>query len=239
MVAGSGIEEFVAPEKRITRERTLSSLAKRYRSGAAHRPDPGELMPPEMRTFGVTPFGDQQRIRLVAWLREGGWPREHMDIATLEGYLIALLVWPVGISAGAWLPPIWGQRGWRVPVIIAARSQYDEFVGLIVGFMRDLDRRLSHPQSILESSVLRDLKDGARVKAFHAWGQGFMAALTLGSPELKWRTYDTQATVRVIANITSGAAPLGLNSAEDVANAVLALKAQRTSRGPLGPLEPV
>jgi yecA family protein len=217
----------------------VSSLARKYRNGAIHRVDQGVLMPPDMRTFGAVPFGDQQRTRLVTWLREGGWPREHMDIATLEGYLIALLVWPVGISAGAWLPPIWGQRGWRVPAKIAARSQFDEFVALIIGFMRDLDGRLSHPQSTLEFSVLRESKDGALVRAFHAWGQGFMAALSLGAPELKWRTAGTQATVQIIANITSGATPLGINSTDEIARAVRALMEQRTTRGPLGPLEPV
>ena len=239
MVAGSGIEEFAAPEKRTTRESELSSLAKRYRSGALHRPDPGGLMPPDLRTFGEAPFGDRERTRLVAWLREAGWPRGHMDIATLEGYLTALIVWPVGIPAGAWLPPIWGQRGWRVPTKIAARSQYDEFVALIIGFMRDLDRRLSQPQSMLESSVLRDLKAGARVSAFHAWGQGFMAALALGSQGLKWRTPATQAAVRVIASSTSDAAPIGLHAGEELVSGVLALMEQRASRGPLGPLDPV
>ena len=45
----------------------MSSLFKRYRSG---RPDTGELMPPNPLTFGAAPFGDAQRTRLTAWLRE-------------------------------------------------------------------------------------------------------------------------------------------------------------------------
>jgi yecA family protein len=143
-------------------------------------------MPPDLRTVGAAPFGDQQRARLVAWLREAAWPRGHMEIAELEGFLVALLVWPVGISPGAWLPPIWGGRGWRVPAKIAARSQYEEFVALVVGFMQDLDRRLCQAPR-LETSVLEGLNDGARVDALHDWGRGFMTALTLGSQGLKGR----------------------------------------------------
>jgi yecA family protein len=194
-------------------------------------------MPPDLRTIGAVPFGDQQRARLTAWLREAAWPRDHMDLAELEGYLVALIVWPVGISAGAWLPPIWGERGWKVPTKIAARSQYEEFVALIVGFMRDLDRNLSRQPPRFESAVLRGLKDGAGVEALHRWGKGFMTALTLGSQGLKWRSADAGAAVRVIAASTSASTPSGPRAVEAVENAVLALTALRPSRGPLGALE--
>jgi yecA family protein len=194
-------------------------------------------MPPDLRTFAVAPFGDGQRARLTAWLREVAWPRAHMEMATLEGYLVALIAWPVGISPGAWLPPIWGERGWKVPTKIAARSQYEEFVSLVVGFMRDLDRSLSRQPSRFESSVLHNLKGGARIKALHGWGKGFMTALTLGSQGLKGRSDSAGAAVRLIAGTTSASAPFGPQAVEDVVSAVMALMEQRTSRGPLGPLE--
>lgn len=215
----------------------MSSLARRYRSGGAGRPDPDELRPPDLHTFGAATFGDQQRARLIAWLREGGWPRGHMNLAELEGYLVALIAWPVGISPGAWLPPIWGQRGWKVPTKIASQSQYGEFVALIVGFMRDLDRRLSRQPSRFESSVLRSLQDNARVEALHGWGKGFMTALTLGSQGLKGRSASAGAAIRVIAGSTCASAPFGPHAVEEVVSAVLALMEQRASRGPLGPLE--
>jgi yecA family protein len=215
----------------------MSSLAKRYRLGSAGRPDPGELMPPDPRTFGGAPFGDTQRARLTAWLREGGWPRGHMEMAELEGYLLALIVWPVGISAGAWLPPIWGGRGWRVPKKLAARAQYDEFVGLIVGFMRDLDARLLE-RSRLETSVLRNSSEPSPRETLHRWGRGFMTALTLGSQGLKWRSVTAGDAVRLIAASTSsGAAAAGPRGIEDVVSAILVLAEQRPGRGPLGSLE--
>jgi yecA family protein len=146
----------------------MSSLFKRYRSA---RPDAGDSMPPNLLTFGPAPFGDPQRARLTAWLREAGWPRGHMEIAELEGYLVALIAWPVGISSGAWLPRTWGEPGWKVPTKIAARSQYDEFVALIIGFMQDLDRQLSRQPSRFESSVLRGLRGREHTETLHVWGR--------------------------------------------------------------------
>jgi yecA family protein len=193
-------------------------------------------MPPNLLTFNAMPFGEPQRVRLTAWLREAAWPRDRMDIAELEGYLVALIAWPVGISSGAWLPPIWGERGWKVPTKISSQRQYDEFVGLVVGFMKALDCELSHQPSRFESSVLRLLRGTEQVEALHRWGRGFMTALALGAQGLKWRSAGSGAAVRTIANITSASTQINPQAVEHVVGAVVALMEQRTSRGPLGPL---
>jgi yecA family protein len=193
-------------------------------------------MPPNLLTFGAAPFGDSQRTRLAAWLREAGWPRGHMEIAELEGYLVALIAWPVGITAGAWLPRTWGDTGWRVPKKIAAKSQYEEFVALIIGFMQALDRELSSKPARFESSVLRNLRGSENIETLHVWGRGFMMALTLGIQGLKARSASAGAAVHTIANCTASSAPFRSRTAEDIESAVLSLIGQRASRGPLGPL---
>jgi yecA family protein len=193
-------------------------------------------MPPNLLTFGAAAFGDPERIRLTAWLREAGWPRGHMEIAELEGYLIALIAWPVGISSGAWLPRIWGYPGWKVPTKIAVRSQYEEFVALIVGFMQHLDRKLSCQPAGFESSVLRGLREREHTGSLHCWGRGFMTALTLGSQGLKGRSTSAGAAVHTIANSTASSAPFHAHTVEIIESSVLALIGQRSSRGPLGPL---
>jgi len=217
----------------------MSSLARKYRNGAIGQPDPGKLMPPELRTFGVAPFGDQQRARLTAWLNEAGWPRGHMDMAELEGYLVALVAWPVDIPAGAWLPVIWGVRGWKVPTKIATRLQFEEFIALVVGFLQDLDRQLADQNSRFNSSVLRSPKEVGEVERLHCWGRGFMTALTLGSQGLKCRSASAGDAVRAIADTTSASATHNPRAVEEVLSAVLALMEQRVSRGPLGPLATV
>ncbi len=77
------------------------------------------LLPPNLRSFGSVAFTAHDFRVLDAWLAEEGWPAEHMDAAMLEGYLVALLVWPIQLSPGAWLPAIWGIRGWKVAAKIA------------------------------------------------------------------------------------------------------------------------
>ena len=213
----------------------MSSLSRRYRSA---RPESGEFMPPNLLTLGAVPFGDPQRARLSAWLREAAWPRGHMEIAELEGYLVALIAWPVGISSGAWVPPIWGERGWKVPTKIAAQSQYDEFIALTVGFMQDLDRELSRQPPQFDLLVLRGLRQREHTGELHAWGRGFMTALTLGSQGLKGRSASAVAAVHTIAGSTSASAPFLSRTVEDVMSAVRSLMEQRTSRGPLGSLDP-
>lgn len=93
-------------------------LHKRHRAHCHTNADPTALLPPNLRTIDARPFTREDFQTLHAWLAEDGWPRGTMDIGMLEGYLIALLVWPVGLSSGTWLPPIWGEKaGWKVPAL--------------------------------------------------------------------------------------------------------------------------
>ena len=134
------------------------------------------------------------------------------------------------------MPRIWGYPGWKVPTKIVARSQYEEFVALIVGFMQDLDRELSGQPARFESSVLRGLREREHTESLHGWGRGFMTALTLGSQGLKARSASAGAAVHTIASSTAASAPFRSHTVEAVENAVRSLIGQRSSRGPLGPL---
>jgi len=105
--------------------------------------EPIVLLPPNLQVLGELPFTTQGFGRLEAWLAETGWPAGRMDIAMLEGYLVALLVWPIDLSPGAWLPPIWGVRGWKIAAKIASPETYAKFLALVIGFLQELERRLN------------------------------------------------------------------------------------------------
>ena len=99
------------------------------------------LLPPNLQNMGSIPFTAKSFAGLDAWLAEEGWPPEHMDAAMLEGYLVALLAWPIELSAGAWLPPIWGIRGWKVAAKIATTENYSRFIALVMGPFQELEHR--------------------------------------------------------------------------------------------------
>jgi yecA family protein len=104
---------------------------------------PALLMPPNLQEMGPLPFTADNFTELDAWLAEDGWPPEHMDAAMLEGYLVALLTWPIELAAGAWLPLIWGIHGWKVAAKIDSKEPYNRFMVLVIGFLQDLERRLT------------------------------------------------------------------------------------------------
>ena len=84
------------------------------------RSDPGlhlnraVLLPPKLSELGHQPFTAIERESLARMMREPAWPRGTLNIYGLEGYLTALLVWPVALHTGAWLPPIWNEQSWRM-----------------------------------------------------------------------------------------------------------------------------
>jgi yecA family protein len=185
------------------------------------------LLPPNFRTMGPVPFTATEFASLDAWLAEDGWPDERMDVATLEGYLVALLVWPIELPAGAWLPSIWGVRGWKVAAKIDTTEMYDRFIALITGLIQELERRLAISPRRRTFVLAHDAKTiSSPYFAGSAWSTGFMTALYQNAAGLQSRSISSRSAVESIASYAS------LRSQQP--NAILV--EERASRGPLGPL---
>jgi yecA family protein len=211
-----------------------------HRRSRYSRAVPVVLLPPNLKSMGVLTFTQKDFEELDALLAEAGWPAERMDVAMLEGYLVALLVWPIELSPGAWLPPIWGISGWKVAAKIAAEDTYGRFVTLVIGFVQELERRLMAEQqqcTFVLSEGVALLSPRYFVGA--AWATGFMMALQQNAAGLGSRSVAARAAVEHIAKYAS------LRNAERSAMATVArvlshaaatLIQERPSRGPLGPL---
>ncbi len=203
--------------------------------------EPIVLLPPDLSTLGELPFTAQDFESLDGWLAAPGWPTERMDVAMLEGYLVALLVWPIELSPGAWLPPIWGVRGWKIAEKIASPEAYGKFIALVIGFLQELERRLNTSPRPLTFVMAQDAPYASgRYFAGSAWATGFMMALEQNSAGLRSRSVAARSAVERIARYASlrstesSALPL---VATALSAAVATLLAERPSRGPLGPLE--
>jgi len=203
--------------------------------------EPIVLLPPNLQILGELPFTAQDFEGLDAWLAETGWPTERMDVAMLEGYMVALLVWPIELSPGAWLPPIWGVRGWKIAAKIASPEAYGKFLALVIGFLQELERRLNASSRVLTFVLAHDAPYvSGRYFAGSAWATGFMTALEQNSAGLRSRSVAARSAVECIAHYASlrstksSALP---SVATALSAAVTTLLAERYSRGPLGPLE--
>ena len=162
------------------------------------------LLPPDLQALGAIAFTARDFKTLDAWLAEDGWPAEHMDAAMLEGYLVALLAWPIQLSPGAWLPAIWGIRGWKVAAKIATPEHYDRFLALVIGLLQELDRRLTAtpgaPTFVLTSDCALV---STRYFAAAAWSTGFMSALQFSATGLGSRSALSRAALENIIAIAS------------------------------------
>jgi len=197
------------------------------------------LQPPKLGTLGALTFTSDDREALGTWLAQAGWPRGGMDMVMLEGYLVGLLAWPVRVQPGAWLPPIWGQTGWKLPPQIESQSTYRRFIELVVGFLEDLDRQLcERPAQFVPALPAPDpdLRPGI-APAQSSWAQGFLKALQFSAEGLGTRSNSARSAVTHIARCASSvASPNRSQVQEEIASAVLTLAAERASRGPLGAL---
>jgi yecA family protein len=159
------------------------------------------LLPPDLQTMGTLPFTAQDFAKLDTWLAEEGWPANRMDVAMLEGYLVALLAWPVELPSGAWLPSVWGIRGWKVAAKIARPDTYATFLALVIGLFQELERRLttSPPARTFVLGCDAPCVSG-RYFAGAAWATGFMTALEQNSAGLRSRSAAVVAAVEDIAH---------------------------------------
>jgi yecA family protein len=162
------------------------------------------LVPPDLRSFGAVAFTAHDFRVLDAWLAEEGWPAERMDAAMLEGYLVGLIVWPIQLSPGAWLPAIWGIRGWKVAAKIATPETYERFLALVIGLLQELERRLASTPPVptfvlVDESVL----SSTRYFAGAAWSTGFMAALQFNANGLGLRSALSRAAIEKIISFAS------------------------------------
>ncbi|MET0279936.1 MAG: UPF0149 family protein [Steroidobacteraceae bacterium] len=195
-------------------------------------------MPPDLRALGTLAYSQQQHARLREWLAEGGWPPGALDIHALEGYLVALLVWPVELPSGAWLPPIWGETGWKVPAKLTGPLQLDQFAGLVSAFLQTLDARLySMPTPYVPDIAAPVAKRPGERPDSCSWAMGFLTALQqhTHAQGFKYRSEGVKAAAMAIARCAPQ--PPGPGTSAELGRAVYAFAAERTSRGPLEALD--
>lgn len=196
------------------------------------------MLPPKLDALGHQPFTGSEQQSLARWLQEPAWPRGTLNAYALEGYLTSLLVCSVGLQPGAWLPPIWNEGGWKLPPPIDTAQRYGEFLELVVGLLRKIDRDLLHTPPTFELSLPSSRTALALQASIEHWAQGFGRGLLQSVQTRVVPSLEARNAVRAIAAYATdhhSVARDGSDRAEmDIAQAVLTLAKARVSRGPLG-----
>lgn len=218
--------------------------ARNFMSRSSRYVESPTLLPPKVSELGHQPFTAAARLQLAKLLEDRAWPKETLDIDGLEGYLAALLVWPVELQPGAWLPPIWNQTGWKIPPPIETTAAYQEFLELVVAYLRALDAGLLSDPPAFVSRMPAPLREArsAPTQGFRTWAWGFGRGLLQAAQLRVEPDFESREAVRAIA-VHAGGRGRGHQSGEQVTvrlahaelqHAVLVLAAKRRSRGPLG-----
>jgi yecA family protein len=201
-----------------------------------------DILAPSIDEFGHQPFSQKHLLALSQRLQDPKWSRGSLNIFGLEGLLTALLVLPLGLRSGAWLPLVWNGSGWRIPLALQDGEQFSQFLESIAGYLRMIDRQLLAAPPHFES-IVDTLPPRYRPKTAHAlqdWARGFGLALSESNFS---RVLPDSVTHRALYAIAMHAKPPAMSvhershaSPSTWQQAVFTLAAARTSRGPLGAL---
>jgi len=200
------------------------------------------MLVPDIEAFGHQPFSTEHLRALAQRMQDCGSPRGALNIYGLEGLLTALLVLPLGLRPTVWLPLVWNESGWKIPVALQLPDRFCESLESMIGFMRMIDNGLRAAMPRFEST-LDTLPADYRPKTLHAlqdWAMGFGLAikasshLTVVPDSAVHRALYVIATHAKPATISTHERRHGLSPA--LRQAVLTLANARTSRGPLGAL---
>src|SRR5712671_5615661 len=205
---------------------------------SAHLLATPDKLVPNFEAIGHDPFTEEHIQALAQRLQAPDWPRSTLNIYGLEGLLTALLVLPLGIRPTVWLPLVWNESGWKIPVALQGEDQLQPFIELLGGFMRAIDADLLATPS-RSTSVLERLATRHRPNTLHRqrdWAQGFGLAisqsnyLTVPVDEMSRRALYAIAihAKPLLASVQILRLPPG-----SFREAILVLAKLRTSRGPL------
>jgi len=199
-----------------------------------------EIAAPQIAALGHRPFTKRELDALARYLQDPAWPVGSMNIYTLEGYLTALLVMPLGLRTGIWMPAIWNENGWNIPFALQGREQYDKFVELVIGYMRSIDAGLTASPAKFESVLESTTRWSSQPVSQSAtdWVQGFGKALHLCSHLNLSDANVTTAlhTIAAQANESVRASKTIEKVSASIRQAVCVLAKTRVSHGPLSEL---
>jgi uncharacterized protein len=120
------------------------------------------------RTNAIT---DADLERLGEFLSSDVVPAQAMDVATLEGWLTALIIGPSLVPPSAWLPWVWDFESGRDEVTFDNAEQATEILGIVMGLSNQIADVFQRDPATFESVFSHRITWGAS-----EWCEGFLKA---------------------------------------------------------------
>lgn len=114
---------------------------------------------------------DADLQRLDDFLSSDAASESTMDVATLEGFLTALVIGPRVVMPSAWMPYVWDFVHGQEDAEFTDMAQAQEVMGLIMGLMNRIADAFARDPASFEPVFFRDAVWGAA-----EWCEGFLAA---------------------------------------------------------------
>lgn len=134
-----------------------------------------------MSALDQGPLSDAEIDELDRFLLDAEGIDESMDIATLDGFLTAILCGPKMIMPSEWMRWVWDmERGEDAPEF-ASQEQAQRILQLLMRHVNDIARTLQQAPDQYEPLLMENPNDGDPIPILDEWCSGFMKGVGLDS----------------------------------------------------------
>ena len=125
------------------------------------------------------PFTDKEIQELDQFLLDAEGIEESMDIATLDGFLTAIVCGPKTIMPSEWTRWVWDMESGEDAPEFKDQAQAQRILGLLMRHMNDIARTLHLAPDQYEPLLMENPNDGDPIPILDEWCSGFMKGVQL------------------------------------------------------------
>lgn len=127
------------------------------------------------------PLTDEELRELDDFLLDAPGIEESMDIATLDGFLTAIISGPKLIPPSEWMRWVWDMESGKDSPEFETRAKAERIIGLLMRHMNDIAETLTYSPQHYEPLLMENPNDGDPVPMAGDWCCGYMKGVELDS----------------------------------------------------------
>ena len=132
-----------------------------------------------MNILNQSPLTDCEIEELDVFLMDSEGIEEAMDIASLDGFLTAILCGPKTIMPSEWMRWVWDMEKGEDSPDFKTQEQAQRIIGLFMRHMNDVAQTLSRAPEQYEPLLMENPNNGDPIPILGEWCWGFMKGISL------------------------------------------------------------